>query len=402
MIIDGQAKFRSLLMHHVTTSWPDAIITAYDPVTAGRLPEEFSGAGNDVVLLGDELGGHDAFARLQSFVATPGFPPIIYFSSADKNLRDTFTTAGARAFFWRKRIPHERFVATLRDILIKESPIASTAMLFSGDPETRRKPLLRDYELVRELSINGLSALYLTTQRSSGRQLVLKVLRQIPQSGHSSAAFDYFLQEYELIAEINHPNVIQIFDLGISDEHAHIAMEYIGGGDLRSLIQAGMSEQQVIACFLQIVGALASVHAVGVLHRDLKPANVMLREDGSFVLIDFGIALKLRRDLQSTAIAGISGTPHYMSPEQGRGAEIDVRSDLYSLGVIFYEMLTGQKLYEANSVMKIIYRHAKEPIPRLPKQFIRYQNLMDKLLAKDPCDRPQSAAEVLETIQCLS
>lgn len=399
MIIDSQANFRSLLMHHVTTHWPDATITAYDPVSAGNLPAEFSGAGNDIVLLGDKLGPHDAFARLQAFAATPGFPPIVYFSSADPCMDDRFKAAGASAFFPRKKIAHARLISVLREILVKENPVASTDMLFFGDRDTRRKPLLRDYRLLRELSLGELSSLYLTEHVSSGRQMVLKVLRQIPDLGRSSAAFDHFLQEYELIAELDHPNIVRIFDLGISDAHAHIAMEYLAGGDLQTCIQDGMEQQQALACLRQLVSALSSIHSIGVLHRDLKPRNVMLREPDSYVLIDFGLAGKMREEAELGPRAAISGTPHYMSPEQGRGAATDMRSDLYSLGVIFYEMLTGNKPYQGHSPMEIIYKHAQAAIPRLPPEIAHHQELVNRLLAKNPLDRPQSAEEVM---QCLS
>src|SRR5690606_12826429 len=135
------------------------------------------------------------------------------------------------------------------------------------------------------------------------------------------------------------------------DDHAHIAMEYLAGGDLKQRIQAGVAERDAIEWTRQIASALAKVHSVGVLHRDLKPGNIMLREDDSIALIDFGLAKRMRLEQEITGSGEIFGTPYYMSPEQGHAGEVDARSDLYSLGVIFYEMLTGEKPYRASNAM---------------------------------------------------
>jgi serine/threonine-protein kinase PpkA len=138
------------------------------------------------------------------------------------------------------------------------------------------------------------------------------------------------------------------------------------------------------------------VHGVGVLHRDLKPGNIMLRCDNTVALIDFGLARRLRINMNLTAHGAILGTPYYMSPEQGHGGEVDERSDIYSLGVIFFEMLTGKKPYRSDSAMEIIYKHAQAPIPPLPGRLARYQSLINMMMAKEPANRIQSAVEVEE------
>jgi serine/threonine protein kinase len=150
-----------------------------------------------------------------------------------------------------------------------------------------------------------------------------------------------------------------------------------------------------------MAAALEVVHAVGVLHRDLKPGNIMLRADGSVALIDFGLAKHVRVDAEITATGEIFGTPYYMSPEQGHAQQLDERSDLYSLGVIFYEMLMRQKPYLAQSPMGVIYMHANAPIPLLPESLRNYQQLLNKLLAKDPIHRLTSASALLAKIEEL-
>jgi serine/threonine protein kinase len=173
-------------------------------------------------------------------------------------------------------------------------------------------------------------------------------------------------------------------------------MEYLGGGDLRNRIDKGIMERAAAQYLRQIASALSAVHEKGVLHRDLKPGNIMLRKDGSIALIDFGLAKKARLEGEITDKGEIFGTPYYMSPEQGHGTNVDERSDIYSLGVIFYEMLTGEKPFKSDTAMGIIYLHGNAPIPLLPTRFSQYQALLNMMLAKSPGDRLQSAAEIEE------
>ena len=222
------------------------------------------------------------------------------------------------------------------------------------------------------------------------------MLQQVPDAQDSVGAFDRFLQEYELIAEIEHPNIVRIYDLGVGDEHAHIAMEYIDGGDLKQKISGGIKEPDAVRYLRQIASALAKIHDVGILHRDLKPGNIMLRNDDTIALIDFGLAKRMRQKMEITDSGEIFGTPYYMSPEQGHAERIDQRSDIYSLGVIFYEMLTGKKPFRADTAMAIIYLHAQAPVPLLPTRVASYQALLNMMLAKQPGDRLRSAAEVEE------
>ena len=395
MIIDEQAEFRSLLMHHVTTHWPDAIISAYDPTEAGHLPAEFSGAGNDLILLGSEHGEErDGVDVLRQFVNTEGFPPVVYFGTEDDE--DKARKLAPDAHFMRNHINHKSLVVGLSDVLLARRRVASTGSLFVGDMRTGIHPLIKGYRFIRRLGATEHSGVYLAERESTHLQVVLKVLRQSSSNDDSIGAFDRFLQEYETIAEMDHPNIVRIYDLGVADNHAHIAMEYLNGGDLRNQIDHGVTEKDAVDYLRQIASALSAVHAMGVLHRDLKPGNIMLRADNSIALIDFGLAKRARLEGEITDKGEIFGTPYYMSPEQGHGNGVDERSDIYSLGVIFYEMLTGKKPYKADTAMGIIYLHANAPVPLLPTRFAKYQVLINMMLAKNPEDRLQTAAEIEE------
>jgi len=230
MIIDEQADFRSLLMHHVTAHWPDAIISAYDPTEAGHLPDEFSGAGNDLILLGSRHGEErDGVDVLRRFAARDGFPPVVYFGTEED--QEAVRKLRPDAHFIRDHINHDSLVVGLSDVLISRSRVASTSSLFLGDMRTGIRPLIKGYRFLRKLGATEHSAVYLAERESAHMQVVLKVLRQMGENDDSIGAFDRFLQEYETIAEMDHPNIVRIYDLGVADNHAHIAMEYLAGGD---------------------------------------------------------------------------------------------------------------------------------------------------------------------------
>lgn len=395
MIIDREAEFRTLLMHHVTTHWPDAIISAYDPAVAGHLPDEFSGAGNDIILLGSEHGDdRDGIEVLERFVACENFPPIVYFGTTEDE--KAAAELGPDAHFMRNHLNHDSLIIGLSDALLANELVASTASLFVGDMRTGIHPLIKGYRFMRKLGSTEHSGVYLAERESTHLQVVLKVLRQMPELGDSIGAFDRFLQEYETIADMDHPNIVKIYDLGVSDNHAHIAMEYLDGGDLRLKVEAGVHRKDAVDYLRQIASGLSAVHEKHVLHRDLKPGNIMLRKNGTIALIDFGLAKRVKLENAITDKGEIFGTPYYMSPEQGHGNDVDERSDIYSLGVIFYEMLTGEKPYKASTAMGIIYKHAQARIPLLPPHLSRYQALMNMMLAKLPENRLQSAAEIEE------
>ena len=393
MIIDGHTEFRSLLMHHVTTHWPDAILSAYDPTEAGHLPVEFSGAGNDIILLGDKQGEREPLSTLQQFVKAPGFPGIVFFGDGGEAAA---MKAGADAFVDRHNIGHDALITCMRDIMRSQRRVISTDSLFVGDLETGIRPLVKGYRFLKRLAVSDHSAVYLAEKESAGIKIVLKVMRQVPDFAEGVGAFDRFLLEYELIAELEHPNIVRIYDLGVSDDHAHIAMEYLPGGDLRRQIENGVLERDGVEYIRQISSAIADLHSVGILHRDLKPGNIMLREDGSIALIDFGLATRTARKQDITGRGEIIGTPYYMSPEQGRGHAVDERSDVYSLGIMFYEMLTGERPYGGANAMGIIFKHREAPVPVLSQHLSQYQAVINKLMAKKPEDRIQSAAEIAE------
>lgn len=255
------------------------------------------------------------------------------------------------------------------------------------------------YRIQREIGKGGMATVYLAIQESLARPVVLKV---VSTTLEATPEFNKrFLNEGHLLASLNHPNIITIFDIGIARDFLFISMEYLGGGSLAQRIAQGMSPEAALDILRQIGGALAVAHARGIVHRDVKPANILYREDGTPVLTDFGIA-KQAGDTELTSTGTILGSPYYMSPEQAEGrVALDGRSDLYSLGVIFYEMLTGRRPFEGDSAITIVLQHLQAPVPQLPRALERYQPLVDRMLAKRRDQRVRDAATLVAQVKAL-
>ncbi|HEY4374885.1 MAG TPA: protein kinase [Burkholderiales bacterium] len=255
------------------------------------------------------------------------------------------------------------------------------------------------YRLIRKLGEGGMSKVFLAEQAATQEHHVLKMLPIAPADDEiGSDLMERFLQEFALVSQIDHPNVARIFNQGFTDAYAYISMEYFPGGDLRELIAKGLAPNVAVAILLQIGGALTAVHAQGIVHRDMKPDNVMIRGDGSLALADFGIAKQTNSEISRTKHGEVFGTPYYLAPEQALGLPVDQRTDIYSLGILFFEMLTGRRPFQADNAQALMYQHVNAPIPRLPTTLTAYQPLVDKMMAKKKTERFENANVLIEYV----
>lgn len=256
------------------------------------------------------------------------------------------------------------------------------------------------YRIIKEIGHGGMSTVYLAEREALDQLVALKVMA--PELAANRSFGERFMREGKTVGKLGHSGVLTIFDIGVSGHYYYMALEYVAGGDLKKRIRKGALDGTLSLKILeQVAAALGFAHNKGFIHRDVKPENILFRENGTVVISDFGIAKAVGSGSSLTGTGMTIGTPHYMSPEQAKGAAVDHRTDLYSLGVVFYEMLTGRVLYEAENSIAIAFAHVHNPIPDLPEALGIYQPFLNQLLAKEPSDRFATAEVMIAAIKEL-
>jgi serine/threonine protein kinase len=255
---------------------------------------------------------------------------------------------------------------------------------------------LGQFEIIEEVGRGGMASVYRARQASINRIVAVKVL---PRSLlHDPSFYERFTREVDLVAHLEHPHILPIYDYGEVDGTPYIAMRYLAGGSMAQWIRRGLPPLDKIAKPIeQVSAALDYAHQEGVIHRDLKPGNILLDENGNAYLSDFGIARVLDSNLTGSAIIG---TPAYMSPEQANGLPLDARSDIYSLGVVLYELVTGREPFEAATPVALLLKHINEPMPSArtlrPELPLSAERVIVKATAKRPEDRYPSASDLAD------
>ncbi len=244
-----------------------------------------------------------------------------------------------------------------------------------------------------------MATVYLAVQECFDRKVAIKVMS--PSFSSDTEFSARFMREAKIVAHLAHPHIVAVHDVGVANNCHYISMDYLPGKDLKDLIHEGLSSEHSLKIIREVALALDFAHSKGYIHRDVKPDNVLFREDGSAVLSDFGIAKNIQRSLRMTQTGKAIGTPIYMSPEQARGEDLDNRADLYALGVMFFEMLTGRVPYDASDPIAVGIKHIRDPIPDLPAQLSVLQTIINRLMAKEPQARYQTASDFIEALDGL-
>ena len=256
---------------------------------------------------------------------------------------------------------------------------------------------LPGYKIIKEIGRGGMAKVYLARHEGLDRDVAIKVM--FPNLATDSSYSERFIREARIVAKLSHHNIVTVFDVGIFEQYHYIAMEFLPGITLDDKIKSGISDNETLSVIKQVCAGLYYAHEKGFIHRDIKPENIMFRENGSAVITDFGIARATKSETKMTAVGTVIGTAHYMSPEQAQGQELTPCSDIYSIGIMLYEMLTGKVPYDADSTIAIVFKHIDAPIPELEGEQAKYQTLLNKLMAKQPMDRYQSCQEIIHDIE---
>jgi serine/threonine-protein kinase PpkA len=255
------------------------------------------------------------------------------------------------------------------------------------------------FKIKQTIGHGGMAIVYLAVQESLSRDVVLKIMSTSHSEG--STFVERFMNEGRIIAGLQHPHIITIFDIGTAEDRVWISMEYVNGGDLKNRIDLRMTPLEALELVMNIGSALDFAHQRGIVHRDVKPQNILFRRDGTALLSDFGIAKEEETDTELTSTGTILGSPFYMSPEQAEGMLVDGRTDIYSLGIMFYEMLTGERPYPGDTAIKVIMQHIQSPVPELPPGLERFQPLLNGMMCKKRDDRIPTAAALVEQVTAL-
>jgi DNA-binding NarL/FixJ family response regulator len=279
-----------------------------------------------------------------------------------------------------------------------EPPAAAAA---NTAAERWRQPEVAGYTMMKKIAQSSAASVFLARNNEFPQPVALKIEAITGQHVVSLADRERFTKECEILSKLNHRSVANVLDFGTTDDYLYLALEYFPCGSLRERLKHPVSEADAVNYAHQIGEALQIVHAARVVHRDLKPSNLMLTNENRLVLIDFGSARTQFMPSEMATSGDCTGTPYYVCPEQIDDRDPDARGDLYSLGVVFYEMLSGSLPFTGKTLADILTAHRSAPVPRLAEHLSAYQSIIDRLLAKDPKQRFASAADFLDALDAL-
>jgi serine/threonine protein kinase len=261
-------------------------------------------------------------------------------------------------------------------------------------------PLVAHYRVLNELGRGSMGVVYHAHDQRSERDVALKVMdTRVVTDGFQAMRFD---GEAGMVSAISHPHVIKIHGHGFVDDYAYLCLELLSGENLKQRIRCGLDLDQVLHYMMQLSSALSAVHAQGVIHHDVKSSNILFRHNTKLVLSDFGISSKRGAPRHRHRACLPIGTPAYMSPEQFIGEPTDERSDLYSMGIVLYEMLTGHLPYQGFTTQQLFEQHKSGNLPAIPNVPADIEKLLHGLLAKNPEQRITSSGEVGKRLSMIN
>ena len=407
ILIAGKDKQqRRWLRHHLQTLWPDADPPSFDLQQFANHLDTVTRRNYDVVLLCAYFGKSaseqiEGIEWLRQLRHERRLPPLIVVAADGNELTAVRAVRlGAAAYLPCDLLDAQLLGRTLRKVLHAGSRRIRRSANARRHHTNRAAAGLEIplYTLLRQLGRSARASVWLARSDALQRHVALKISQ--PLDGTPTDQ-QQFAREYAAIAALRDPAIVDIYDYGVHDGREYLAIEYFPCGDLKQRLLHPMSCDEAVGYARRIAAALHVVHSSGILHRDLKPPNVMLRPDGSIVLIDFGLAKRVNSDTQSTAVGVLRGSPYYMSPEQVQGRQLDARSDQYALGVVLFEMLAGRKPFTGLTAMDLMQQHISGERPALPPELSAYEPIIARLMARDRDDRFADIDAVLAELDKL-
>jgi tRNA A-37 threonylcarbamoyl transferase component Bud32 len=337
-----------------------------------------------------------ALARLHE--QAPNLPIFVFARGGNERTAARAMKLGASDYWPIHSVIVGELCSAMQPLL---EPVQRTAPASNTAADRWRQPEVAGYSLLKKIAQSNAASVYLTKNVEFAHPIALKVQPLKGQREVSVADRERFTKECEILSKLNHRSIANVLDFGVTDDYLFLALEYFPCGSLRERMKNPVSEADAVNYAHQIGEALQIVHAARIVHRDLKPSNLMLTDENRLVLIDFGSA---RTQLLASDLAradDCTGTPYYVCPEQVEDQEPDARGDLYSLGIVMFEMLAGALPFTGNNLTAILAAHRTAPIPRLPERVKNYQPIIDRLLAKSPQDRFATAAQFLDALDAM-
>ena len=404
LILESDGKTRAALLRFALKGWRGASVQSQGATLPDVLADPAKLKSFDVLLAGcdfseDGTANNPGLRALRAITADPGNPAVILLTQRGSEYTAVQAIkSGAFDYIPKALLGREQVLSAVQRALLHRK-----AVLGTGDSAVAGVLRLFGYDIRRCLANHGNVSVHVAYSAEHAREVVLKVLHRGRGALSRDQNFERFVGEFKLLYDVHDPAVAEIYDFRVTSQYCYIAMEYFPLGHLGTRLANRLTPAEALGYAAEIGHALAIIHAAGIVHRDLKPGNIMLRENSSVALIDFGIseASFVQRSPEASETLSISGTPYYMSPEQARGQPTDERTDLYALGVMLYQMLSGQKPYMAETTVALLKQHCDAPVPLLPPELGAYQPLIDKLLAKDKQQRLASARELVEAVEQL-
>jgi eukaryotic-like serine/threonine-protein kinase len=334
-----------------------------------------------------------SLARLHNQV--PNLPIFVFARGGNERSAARAMKLGASDYWPIHSVIVSELCSALQPLV---EPTQSSAAATNAAADRWRQPEIAGYSLMKKIAQSAAASVYLARNNEFAHPVALKIQAIKGQHVVSEADRERFTRECQILSKLNHRSIANVLDFGLTDDYLYLALEYFPCGSLRERLKHPVSEADAVNYAHQIGEALQIVHAARIVHRDLKPSNLMLTNENRLVLIDFGSA---RTQFAANNLArseDCTGTPYYVCPEQIDDKEPDARGDLYSLGVVLFEMLSGALPYAGKTLADILEAHRTAPVPRLAEHLKPYQAIIDRLMAKDPQDRYASAAEFLDAL----